>query len=97
MILNIWNISYGPHVFPKRWKVEVCDFLENKELQFEIDHLFGTHIRNYILGLANNEYNLQFMPTKVFLKILNYLAANDVARLSQTSKIFFEVKIDSLG
>lgn len=86
-------MSYGPHIYPKRWKVEVGDFLENKELQFQVDHLFGNHIRNYILGLANNEYNLQFIPTKVFLNVLKYLAASDVIRLSQTSKIFFEVKI----
>lgn len=96
MILNVWNISHGPHIFPKRWKAEICDFLENKELQFEIERLFGTYIRNYVVGLANNEYNLQYLPTKVFLHILKYLAASDVIRLSQTSKIFFSVHKRSL-
>lgn len=93
VILNIWNISHGPHIFPKRQKILLEDAKLDKELQTQIECMFGKHIRDYILGLAKNEYNLQYLPTKVFLRITKYLATNDILRLSQTSKIFFEASI----
>lgn len=91
MVLNIWNISYGPHVYPKKFTKEFSEILDDKELQYHIGNTFGAHVREYVIGLARKEYNLHYLPTKIFLKILNLLAARDILNLSQTSKIFFEV------
>lgn len=91
VIINIWNISHGPHVFPKRWKLEVSEFRKDRELQSQVEQMFGLHVSNYIIGLAKKEFNLQYLPTKVFLYIIRHLAARDILKLSQTSKMFFEV------
>lgn len=69
----------------------MSEFLDDKELQYHIGNTFGTHVRDFVIGLAQKEYNLQYLPTKLFLKVLKLLAARDIYYLSQTSKIFFEV------
>lgn len=92
VVLNIWNISHGPHTFPKKYKKHVSEFLDDRELQYHIENTFGTHVRDFVMGLAMKEYNLQYIPTKIFLKILKLLAARDIMNLSQTSKIFFKVR-----
>lgn len=94
VVLNIWNISHGPHVYPKKYRKHVSEFLDDKDLQYHIGNTFGTHIKDFVMGLAQNEYNLQYLPTKLFLKILKLLAARDIVYLSQTSKIFFEVNAE---
>lgn len=63
----------------------------DKRLQCEIKRLFGDSVFDYALSVSRKEQNLQYLPTKLFLRILRYLAASDILRLSQTSKIFFEV------
>lgn len=91
VILNIWNISHGPHIYPKRQKASLEDFGEATSIQNEIKSLFGEHVLNFCKALANNESGLQNLPTKIFLRILKLLASRDILSLSQTSKIFFEL------
>lgn len=91
IILNIWNISHGPHIYPKRYKSILEDFREEKFMQNEIRRIFGNHVLLFCQHLANRDQNLQYLPTKLFLRILRQLAAKDILSLSQTSKIFFEV------
>lgn len=89
--LNIWNITFGPHVYPKRFKCPLEDLNENKFIKMEIERVFGKHVLVYANSLSKNEKKLENLTTKAFLSILNYLAAKDILNLSQTSKIMFEV------
>ncbi|KAK9745369.1 F-box-like [Popillia japonica] len=91
IILNIWNISHGPHIYPKRQKALLEDLQDETLIQNEIRTLFGAHVLAFCKSLANNDKNLQNLPTKIFLRILKLLASRDVLALSQTSKIFFEL------
>lgn len=91
--MNIWNISYGPHVYPKKFKKDISEFLDDKELQYHIGNTFGTHVKEFVMSLARKDYNLQHLPIKLFLKILKMLATRDILNLSQTSKIFFNVNL----
>lgn len=91
VILNIWNITHGPHVYPKRYDVSLDDFIWDKKIQSEIFRTFGSHVLTYVKQLALHEINLQCMPQKIFLFVMRYLAASDIIRLSQTSKIFFDL------
>lgn len=93
MILNSWDISHGPHVYPKKMRTPLDELEDDEILQRDIKHLFGSHVLDYALQLASNEKNLQTLPNKIFLKILRLLAANDILHLGQSSKIFFEVRI----
>lgn len=77
-------------MFPKRYKRDIQEFLDDKELQYNVSNTFGTYVRDFVMGLARKEYNLQYLPTKIFLKILKKLAVRDILNLSQTSKIFFQ-------
>lgn len=78
-------------MFPKKFKANISEFVEDKELQYQISNTFGIHVMEFVMGLAKKEYNLQYLPTKIFLKILNMLAVRDILNVSQTSKIFFQV------
>lgn len=91
IILNVWNVSYGPHMYPKRHKALLQDFNDETLLQQEIRSTFGEHVLDFCKSLANNEHSLQYLPTKIFLKIIKMLATKDILALSQTSKIFFEL------
>ncbi|KAI4470018.1 f-box domain [Holotrichia oblita] len=91
VILNIWNISHGPHMYPKRQKALLEDLQDETLIQNEIRTFFGPHVLAFCKSLANNDKNLYNLPTKIFLRILKLLASRDVLALSQTSKIFFEL------
>ncbi|KAF5298689.1 hypothetical protein FQA39_LY19214 [Lamprigera yunnana] len=91
IVLNVWNITNGPHVYPKRLKCAVEDLEDERCLNFEINRVFGSHVSEFITRLSKNELNLQHCPTKAFLTLLKYVAAKDIMTLSQTSKIMFEV------
>lgn len=91
VILNIWNITFGPHVYPKRLKCPVEELNEHKSIKMEIERTFGKHVLHYTDSLSRNEMKLENLTTKAFLSVLNYLAAKDILNLSQTSKMMFEV------
>ncbi|GJQ77177.1 hypothetical protein Trydic_g14851 [Trypoxylus dichotomus] len=91
VILNIWNISHGPHIYPKRQKALLEDFEDENIIQNEIRSIFGQHVLNFCKAMASNDRHLQTVPTKIFLQILRLLASRDILALSQTSKIFFEL------
>ncbi|KAF2902598.1 hypothetical protein ILUMI_03576 [Ignelater luminosus] len=91
MILNIWNITYGPHVYPKRHRCTMEHFEIDKYMQAEILRLFGDHVFKYVSSISKNEKRLENLPSKLFLRILNFMAARDIVNLSQTSKVLFEL------
>lgn len=95
VILNVWNITFGPHVYPKRYKCALEDLKDNKYIQSEISRVFGNHVVEYAKSLSNNELKLENLSTKAFLSVLKYVAAKDILSLSQTSKILFEVMYKS--
>uniref|UniRef100_A0A1Y1NHF6 F-box domain-containing protein n=1 Tax=Photinus pyralis TaxID=7054 RepID=A0A1Y1NHF6_PHOPY len=91
VIINIWNITFGPHVYPKRMKCPLKELNEHKSIKVEIERIFGRHVLHYADSLSRNEMKLENLTSKAFLSVLNYLAAKDILNLSQTSKMMFEV------
>lgn len=91
IILNSWDISRGPHVFPRRKKTLLEDFPTDRWFMNEIEFLFGSHVVEYAVRLASGERNLQYLPEALVLYIVRMLAVNDILHLRQLSKIFFEV------
>ncbi|KRT85631.1 F-box domain-containing protein [Oryctes borbonicus] len=91
VILNVWNISHGPHIYPRRQRALLEDFEDENVIQNEIRIIFGHHVLNFCKSIAANDRHLQTLPTKIFLKIVRLLASRDILALSQTSKIFFEL------
>lgn len=91
IILNSWDISRGTHVYPRRKRISLDDFLLDKWLRSEIDFLFGNHVIMYIDRLANKDRSIFCLSEKIVRKIIDYLAVKDILHLKQSSKIFFEV------
>lgn len=91
IILNSWDISRGPHVFPRRKKTLLEDFPTDRWFMNEIEFLFGSHVVEYAVRLATGERNLQYLPETLVLYIVRMLAVNDILHLRQLSKIFFEI------
>ncbi|XP_022917922.1 F-box only protein 36-like [Onthophagus taurus] len=91
IILNIWNVSYGPHVYPKRHISSLEDFVDERYMQHDIQRTFGDYALSFVKSFAAKERRLECLPMKIFLKIARFLATNDILHLSQTSKIFFDI------
>ncbi|XP_023310713.1 uncharacterized protein LOC111691709 [Anoplophora glabripennis] len=89
--INAWKITHGPHVMPKQKICLLEDVIQDKFLQEEIKNIFGGNVFDYIMDLGNKKRKLENLPTALFLNILKYLRANDVLKLMQTNKIFFEL------
>ncbi|XP_017779767.1 PREDICTED: uncharacterized protein LOC108565030 [Nicrophorus vespilloides] len=91
VILNVWNITHGPHVFPRRLRCPLQELEHDKSLTVAISNFFGKHVLQYSLSVAKKDPKLQSLPSKIFLYILRYLATKDILSLGQSSKIFFEL------
>lgn len=70
------------------------DFRDHRNIQNEIQRTFGAYALDFAQRFAARERNLQFMPMKIFLKIIKYVATNDILRVSQASKILFDVSVE---
>lgn len=91
IVLNSWDISRGSHVYPRRKRFLLEDFVADRHGRNDVGVLFGPHVLDYIEKISRKDKSLYSLSEVLFRKLLQYLAVNDILHLRQTSKIFFQV------
>ncbi|XP_043975357.1 F-box only protein 36a [Gambusia affinis] len=92
VILNMWTVSlrlenkFRP---PKQLRSTFSNFLLDKQLQYDISHVFGEKILEYSLSLCRGNYDyLDRIPDDLLLRIISFLQLKERFVLAQVSKRF---------
>ncbi|CAH1135289.1 unnamed protein product [Ceutorhynchus assimilis] len=91
LILNVWRVSYGPHIWPKQKHCIFDEFKTHKMFQEEVKLVFGEGVFDYLTGLTTGQKKLENLPRKLFLRLFWFLGIDDVFNLMSCSKIIYEL------
>ncbi|XP_078266007.1 F-box only protein 36-like [Rhinoraja longicauda] len=91
VIWRWWKISLRSEfrdVHPSEQKNTYQDFLDDHNLQVHVSVIFGNGILEYVCRLCQQEFDyLERLPKDLLLNIIVRLELEDIARLSQASKM----------
>nr|XP_033323088.1 uncharacterized protein LOC117218647 [Megalopta genalis] len=92
VILYIWKISHGPHKSPLVRTSSFVDFEYDKQLQEEIQRVFGKYLSRHVRNIASRKSaTLLALPKTVIAKLVDHLTVHDIANLTTLSHVAKEI------